>query len=287
MPSQKRSLDEHDELDDRHDAKRQVFDASILLSPPGSSAQKRQLDEDDEDRPVAKRKAVDASVLPSPPSSSAQKRRLEEGDEGWPDAKRKALEAPTLPTSPPSVSARKRPLEIDDTSQPHAKRPALLQNEFQTAPFRQRDRMELYIHIRACRTWNSYCRVLNSIPKKNEFTIALALNDSAEWARLRALSQLDAQLYSRIIKTVSEIQMDKNRFDPKSLFPCVATTNFMETLPPSARKCNICRKHIQEGFDIVWKFCGNHTLHNKCFRESVDRLEMPLIGVCDCIPDVK
>jgi hypothetical protein len=197
MSFRKRSLDEHDELDDRHDAKRQAFDASVLSSPPSSSAQKRRLDED---------------------------------DEVWPDAKRKALEAPILPTSPPSVSTRKRPLEVDDTGQPNAKRPAPLLNESRTAPFNQKDRMELYIHLRACRTWESYCRVLNAIPKTDEFTIALALNDSAEWARLRALSQLDARLYSRIIKNVSEIQMDKDRFDPKSLFPCVATKNFMETL---------------------------------------------------------
>jgi hypothetical protein len=251
MPSQKRSLNERDELDDRHDAKRQAFDASVLPSPPSSSPQKRHLDVDG-------------------------------GQQS--NAKRKALEAPIFPTPLSPVTSRKRPLEVDDTNQPHAKRRVSLPNKSLTVSFRQKDRMELYERLRACRTWEPYCQLLNAIPKTHEFTIALALNDSAEWARLRALSQLDAQLHSKIINIISEIQMDKSRYDPNSLFPCVATKDFMKALPSSAHTCNICRQDFLEGFDIVWKFCGSHSLHQKCFRENVD--QMPLMGVCNCILDV-
>jgi hypothetical protein len=215
-----------------------------------------------------------APILPTPPAVSSRKRppEVDVDDTIQPYAKRKA---PILPT-PPAVSSRKRPLEVDvdDTIQPHAKRPAFGS---------QKSRMELYVRLLDCQTWESYCRILNTIPKNDEFTIALALNDSAEWARLMALNQLEAQLYSRIIENISEIQMDKNRFDPKFLFPCVATNKFMETLPSSVRKCNICDKCFEEGSDIIWKFCGSHSLHNKCLRESFD--QMPLIGTCDCILD--
>jgi hypothetical protein len=46
------------------------------------------------------------------------------------------------------------------------------------------DRAKLYMHFQADLDWPSFCELFNAISRRDESTIALALNDSPQWARL-------------------------------------------------------------------------------------------------------
>lgn len=85
----------------------------------------------------------------------------------------------------------------------------------------------------------------------------MAINDIQEEFRPKALERLEqlGSLYLRIVSIISQIQIDKRWYDPKGLFPCVATDEFLDTSPPPARKCNICNERLKEGYDII-KGCG-------------------------------
>lgn len=122
----------------------------------------------------------------------------------------------------PSLSARKRPLDDhDDANQERIKRRAV--GEVHTAPIDQKNRMELYLMLQSCKTWDTYRQILNLAYQDDEFKLALALNDSPERLRLKALEHLDEDSRPRIIRLISEIQLDQRYFDPSSLFPSIIT----------------------------------------------------------------
>jgi hypothetical protein len=128
--------------------------------------------------------------------------------------------------------------------------------------------MKLQRRLELCKSWSSCCEVLNEIPKNNEHVPAIAINDMHEEFRLKALQRLEqlGSLYLGIVSIISQIQMDKRRYDPKGLFPCIATDEFLDTLPSPAPKCNICNEQFKEGHDIIKKGCGEHGLHSECFK---------------------
>jgi hypothetical protein len=141
------------------------------------------------------------------------------------------------------------------------------------------DRAESFMRHRACSSWHERCDLLNGIPHS---TLALVVNDVEESDRLWMLQYLKRErpgLHGMLLEFISFIQMNKTIFDPLSVYPCVATKAYLDTLPPSARQCSSCGKQMDEGHDIIWKACGKHVFHHDCVRAS----NAPLTGICDCV----
>jgi hypothetical protein len=287
MSPQKRHLVDGNE---RPNKKRQAFEEKIL--PPGLETKhnKRNLDED-EDIGIwqgTKRQAMEISILPSHPLNLvSRKRHLDDlsNDGEQYSSKRPAPEASVLPNSGfSSDQSRKRPVEeVDDTYQAHVKRRALdLPVDGQDAGSSYEDKMALYTNLARCQTWDSCCQVLNKISEMGEHVLALGIIYAHEEFRLRALKQLGS-LSLRIVHVMSQIQIDKTRHDPKGLFPCIATNEFLDTLPLPLRKCNICNERFEQGYDFVKKGCGAHGMHRQCLMESLMRGNQPLWGLCGCL----
>lgn len=277
MPSQKRKLHDID------------FPSAKRLFASVREPQKRSLDINDGESEVpAKRQATKAAVsLPLAPALSNRKRRTDDiGDDDTPHKRGKWQDeqatkaAVSLPLAP-ALSNRKQPADDtgddDDTPQKRVK----WQDEDDFF-FNQKARMAIYQILQTCETWNDYHPYLNMAYKESTLILALALIDSPEELRLKALNVLNDDIRSLIINLISRIQEDKDRFDPKGVFPTVITRELVG-MNLSAISCNICNGGFVEGNDVVLKNCGNHLLHLKCFRDSVTDGEMPLLGPCECI----
>lgn len=119
--------------------------------------------------------------------------------------------------------------------------------------------------------------------------LALAINDSREEHRLRLLKRLKGKYpddYSQVIKMISELQILRKKLDPKQIFPCVATDDYIATLPEDAQKCAYCAFCFREGYDIIEKLCGKHNFCRKCFEKRVKDGRNPLHGYCSCLRDI-
>ena len=179
--------------------------------------------------------------------------------------------------SPSASPSRKRKPETESTGA------GPLTKKLRSSPPNPQDRAKFYIRLGSVLDWPHFCELFNAISKRDEFAIALALNDSPQWARLRALKQLKDDVRSRILHNIFKIQLDRDDLDPKSLFPCVATKEYMGSLPSSAQTCNICQDPMKEGFDFIWKPCGKHVLHPECLGANIG--QAPLSAVCSCVLD--
>ena len=252
----------------------------LFTTPIEMPSQKRKLDTPEW---TAKKRRVTTLVASLVPNSRKRKLEEENGDE--PPSKRHV--SFSLPQEP-SSSDRKRPLdEVDDVDEPQAKRQAVDVDRITFIDLKSR--MELFLILKACKEWKYYSPILNISHKIGEVALALALNDSPEPLRLRALEKLNPDELSQMSSLISEIQLDKARFDPKSIFPSVITGQVINKLPKDVdgdkASCLICHRDFIPFSDVIWKGCGNHIMHPRCFRKRVSEGEIPLIGPCACIEE--
>ncbi|KAF2181301.1 hypothetical protein K469DRAFT_692169 [Zopfia rhizophila CBS 207.26] len=141
-------------------------------------------------------------------------------------------------------------------------------------------RMQTYIALLSKKEWNSIYEVI--LTMDDLFDIALTINDMPEYFREKLLSRMKYHIYHTVVDYITEIQMNKGKFDPNSLFPVVATPQFLETLPKPMRRCNVCYQGFSGGKDIIQKYCGRHALHRHCLMRQMERNDLPLHGPCDC-----
>jgi len=151
--------------------------------------------------------------------------------------------------------------------------------------------METFQMLQKCKIFNDCLSILNDVYKEDgELRLALALNDCKERYRRDALKKLDPEMRLRIVRLISNVQLDKARFDPRSLFPSVITEEIINTLVADKKlkekpSCEICHDTFNECADIIWKNCGRHLMHLECFKFRKGFGEMPLIGPCACIEE--
>ncbi|KEY75292.1 hypothetical protein S7711_08633 [Stachybotrys chartarum IBT 7711] len=269
VASQKRRLEEEGTNTD-HLAKRRAIEAIATVI----ASQKRKLEDGETDSDhIAKRRALEAIAI----AVAFQKRKLEDDETDTnPPAKRKASDGDAGIT----VKNHKRPLEEeDDTNQRPTKR------QPQANPFKSiaKDRMELKNAFRDC-TWHQYLQVL-SMFGKDTHSIAIALMDSPEGLRLRAIQALKDNYRNEVVDAISDIQINKNRFDPYNLFPSIITHQILSRLLVESAVCLICQDGFVDCTDVIWKHCKQHLMHTACFRRVVAQGQMPLFGYCDCIKD--
>ena len=186
------------------------------------------------------------------------------------------------------VSRKRRQDAIDSTDEPVTKRQQIIDPRLSID---LKSRMQLFLVLQGCKTWNTYDTILNMTHKSNEVKFALALNDSPQKLRLKALERLDHDTYTRILALICEIQLDRKRFDPTSSFPTVVTYQLLAALlsdqtsstSSAMPSCLICQSKFVDGTDVVWKGCGKHLMHEECFREKATEGEIWLRGPCNCI----
>ena len=220
-----------------------------------------------------------------------------------PRGKRQLLEAIeslslSIPLPSPAVISRKRQREDSDEDDQQTKKRtredpddngqlSLEQAADSPQPsLNQKHRMSIYKSLHTFKTWNECCETLKLIPNENIRMMALAVTDLPEWSRLAALRELREKhhQYREIIKSISELQINKRWNDPGSLFASCFTQEYSNTLLSSARQCYHCNQAFEEGATMVWKSCGKHTMHKKCLKELFeDKSYEPLVGDCPCI----
>lgn len=121
-----------------------------------------------------------------------------------------------------------------------------------------------------------------NISDDNKFYFTLAINDTPEIFRHTAIHQLDPYNTLAIKEIIKIIHLDNSKYDPNSVFPIVSTKEFIQSLPDSARDCNICRAPFKDFEDIIWKSCKKHVLHTYCLRQLLEANEVPIYGPCGC-----
>ncbi|KAH6883893.1 hypothetical protein B0T10DRAFT_410712 [Thelonectria olida] len=165
----------------------------------------------------------------------------------------------------------KRPVgERPDADEPQAKRQTL--DKPLTTLIHQKFRLDLYQALNKCKSWSKYYPILNYSHKIGEKELAIALHDSPEWLRLQALQRmerLNRDMKPRMLALISEIEIDKEQFDPLSIFPSVITGKSLDELFPGEE-------------EILCSICGD----NFRFSEAASKIkdgEMPLVGPCECV----
>ncbi|KAH6883881.1 hypothetical protein B0T10DRAFT_463246 [Thelonectria olida] len=144
----------------------------------------------------------------------------------------------------------------------------------------QEKRMRTYIALLSATSWNETKPILAGIHDK--FYFALAINDMPELYRFKASTLLNPWRAKAVNEIITMIQPNKTKYDPKSVFPIVATDEFTKTLPAQAQRCYICNIRFNVYQNIIWKSCGEHTMHSYCLRELLTANELPLVGPCGC-----
>ena len=143
-------------------------------------------------------------------------------------------------------------------------------------------RTKLRTRVRACKTVADCGGILNKIPGGNLIALAFALNDAKEGHRRELLGMLPKTLSSQIVDILANAYMDRSRYDPKSLFPNIALSKVLQTLPPDERMCNICKRDFEEFQDMIPKGCGKHSLHKECLAKQLNGDELPFFAICSC-----
>lgn len=165
--------------------------------------------------------------------------------------------------------------------------------DWTTDPLKKSERMQLSLMIRENKTINEYMEELNRIAsqcnQRDDWTmLALVLNDSPEKYRLLAFNQLrekSSERYAQIINIISDIHIRRETVDPQSLFPCIATKTYIDTLQSLARQCLKCKKAFQEGHNLIWKPCGQHAFCQSCWSILHKKMDVPFHYWCHCIPN--
>lgn len=141
-------------------------------------------------------------------------------------------------------------------------------------------RMRNYITLLSATSWSETKSILSGIG--DNFYLALAINDMPEIYRYKAVNLMNAWRGKAVREIIIMIQSNRAKYDPKSVFPIVATHDFLETLPDQAQTCYTCGIGFSGYENIIWKSCGKHTLHSYCLRELLQANELPLVGPCGC-----
>ncbi|KAM5350864.1 hypothetical protein ACJZ2D_017170 [Fusarium nematophilum] len=144
----------------------------------------------------------------------------------------------------------------------------------------QEQRMRVYIDLLSATSWAETKSIIGNI--HDVFYVGVAIHDMPELYRYRAINHLNAWREKTINRIITVIQCNKDKYDPDSIFPIVATDEFMETLPDRARQCCVCFTSFNLYENIIWKACGKHTLHSYCLRSLLEANELPLFGPCGC-----
>jgi hypothetical protein len=192
-----------------------------------------------------------------PPDSKKRTRETEAESTDAPDAKRKAGDSATKPSGTHAASQGK-------SSYDHG------------------HRTKLRTRVRACKTLADCGGILNKIPASNLIALAFALNDAKEGHRRELVGMLPKTLSSQIVDILANAYMDRSRYDPKSLFPNIALSKVLQTLPHDERICNICKREFEEFQDMIPKGCGKHSLHKGCLAKQLDGDESPFYAMCSC-----
>ncbi|KIV98414.1 uncharacterized protein PV09_09764 [Verruconis gallopava] len=143
-------------------------------------------------------------------------------------------------------------------------------------------RTKLRTSVRACKTPADCASILNKIPAGNLVELAFALNDAKEDHRRQLFGMLPKTVYPQIVDILVNAYQDKTRYDSKFLFPHVAFSKVLQTLPQDERICNICKGDFEELEDMIPKGCGKHSFHKKCLIKQLNRDELPFFALCSC-----
>lgn len=289
MSDRKRLLDDIEKLDDFVRTMRQASTTSA--SSPSLSTRKRTTETGDTSPSPAKRLRTStgqadtfehkSETAPDASQSAPSRKRSKESDgASAAERVRVSFEPETVDgyqDAPPTAPSRRRQTGEDNTS-PGKRLQGRSERLIHLA--RQKSRKGRYLRLLAYQDLSEACRAELSVANsESRIPLALAFIDLAENVRLEALRLLGAALRLELFNYISEIQISKDKFNPKSLFPCVATKDFIGTLPFSARNCSICEDEFQDGYDVIWNGCGKHTFHFACYQISIDQKQRPL---CDC-----
>ncbi|KAB2099616.1 hypothetical protein AG0111_0g12056 [Alternaria gaisen] len=254
MAGTKRSRADSDTEEEKSNAKRHN----------GAAPEHEAEEETPKDRPSQdqSKKAImaeqhDAEQKVEEKSSDSKKRTRETESTDAPEAKRKASESATKPSGTQAANHGK-------SSYDHG------------------HRTKLRTTVRACKSLADCGAILNKIPRSNLITLAFALNDAKEDHRRQLLRMLPRTTISQIVDILANAYMDRSRYDPKSLFPNVALSKVLQTLPHDERMCNICKREFDEFEDMIPKGCGKHSFHKGCLAKQLDGDELPFFAVCEC-----
>lgn len=100
--------------------------------------------------------------------------------------------------------------------------------------------------------------------------------------RFKAVNLMNAWHAKAINEIITMIQSNSAKYDPKSVFPIVATNEFIKTLPDQVQYCYTCNIRYKEYEKIIWKSCGKHTIYSYCLKNLMLANELPLVGPCGC-----
>lgn len=298
MSSRNRLLADVDILADFVARKRQALSTSITL--PLASTRKRSLEADDASLAKKSRTSIlldntvegqsqQAAANASQPtrgqkrlgeaetSSVAKKPRISIDQES--SYKQRAMRD-AVPGAPQS---RKRRTDSDQASPMKRQRESSDSDSDATRLFylsKQRDRRGRYLRLSACDfVSDTHWTELVEANAEGPLSLALTVNDLPERIRLETLNKMVTSLKVELLNLISDIQLNKDKYDPRSLYPLVATRKFMATLPPSAQECVICGEVFRDGYDVCWRSCGEHTVHFECYKSSINRDQRL---VCQC-----
>lgn len=155
--------------------------------------------------------------------------------------------------------------------------------DWATNPLAMRNRLQGIEYLEAV-DFSSCVWHANLLYKNNLLgRLALSLNDSRETHRLKLLGQLKAsapETYSKIVTMISELQLKRRELDPKQVFPCVATDEYLAGLPSHAQHCVRCNNRFTEGRDMIWILCGQHTCCRECYRSELEEGRRRFNGLC-------
>jgi hypothetical protein len=133
-----------------------------------------------------------------------------------------------------------------------------------------------------------YTKLLSSWFRRQDggYYFTWILNDSPEDWRLTILQHLEndhKQEYETHINQLTELQTQRNDSLTDQHFQCVATNQYLKSLPKSAHECSKCYRSFQEGSDMIWRACENHAYCGKCWYEQASRSIRPMLKSCTCL----
>jgi hypothetical protein len=234
---------------------------------------------------------------------SAKRHNGDQGGQNQPDDKGKQRAPPPtedsnsnktqngghLPTPEPeesSPSFSKKRGRDESTDVPEAKRAnnSSIKSADKSKPsYDYAYRIKLHTKLRKCATLEDCAKILNVIPGGNLIALAFAINDAKEEHRLQLLDQIPPNLSTQISEILANAYMDKRRYDPKSLFPSIASPKLMQVLPLDERVCNICKSEFEKLRDMLPKGCGKHSFHKDCLIKELQSGKVPFFALCECL----